>query len=373
MTQLGPYGDLIAAARSLQGGRPTSRAGLLGSRDVRALIGFDRDDPPIEPRVELRWSGDGLDGEELSWSVGYGPRTHAWVLRPRGGRRLPGVLALHGHDGYKFHGKEKVADGPVGTVEGVAGLRDALYGGRAFANELARRGFVVLCHDVFLWGSRRMPAQAMPFGAAPPRERDWFAPDDPGETASIPGYNRAAGRHEHVVAKYATVLGTTLAGIVAYEDRIAAAYLRSRSDVGGGRFGVVGLSGGGCRAALLQATSEEVGAAVVVGMMSTHDALLERHVASHTWMFFPPSLAARGDWPDVAGARAPSPLYVQYLAGDHLFPPAGMEAAHRRLGEIYAHEDAYTGEFYPGGHRFDEAMQDAAFDWLAARIGACQE
>lgn len=92
-------------------------------------------------------------------------------------------------------------------------------------------------------------------------------------------YNRLAARHEHVVAKYCSILGASMAGIVAYEDRIAAAYLTNRPEVRPGLLGCVGLSGGGCRSALLQAT----------------------------WMFFPPGLPSRGDWPDLAASRAPSP------------------------------------------------------------------
>src|SRR4051794_33821894 len=91
---------------------------------VRALIGFDRDDEPAGARVEARWSRDGIDGEEVSWSVGYGPRTRAYLLRPAGATGpLPGVLALHGHDGYKYHGKEKIADGPAGPPPELTALR----------------------------------------------------------------------------------------------------------------------------------------------------------------------------------------------------------------------------------------------------------
>ena len=98
---------------------------------------------------------------------------------------------------------------------------------------------------------------------------------------------------------------------MAYEDRCAVSYLRGRDGVAAGPLGCVGLSGGGCRAALLQATCDNIGAAAVVGMMSAHPALLDRHVANHSWMFFPPGLALRGDWPDLTAARAPSPLLVR--------------------------------------------------------------
>ena len=184
-------------------------------------------------------------------------------------------------------------------------------------------------------------------------------------------YEVAAQHHEHLVAKYCTLLGTTLSGVVSFEDRIAIRYLRSRPDVSIGPVGCVGLSGGGCRAALLQATCDEIGAAVIVGMMSTHPELLDRHVECHTWMFFPPGLARFADWPDLAASRAPSPLFVQYDRHDELFPLQGMQAAHTRMALHYdriGQPDAYLGKFYDGPHKFDVAMQADAFAWLRAQL-----
>jgi dienelactone hydrolase len=211
-------------------------------------------------RVEATWERDGLDGEEITWSVGYGPKTRAWVLKPAGANRpLPGVIALHGHDGVKFFGKEKIADGRDPSPVAVENIRADLYEGRAFANELARQGFVVLAHDVFLWGSRRFPFEIMPESVHRLVE-NWRRARK--KTALKPTeaerYEVAAQYHEHLVAKYCTLLGTTLAGVVSFEDRIAVRYLHSRPDVRTGAVGCVGLSGGGCRAALLQATCDEL-------------------------------------------------------------------------------------------------------------------
>ncbi len=100
----------------------------------------------------------------------------------------------------------------------------------------------------------------------------------------------------------------------------------------------------------------------VMGMMTTHPALLDRPVDNHTWMFFAPGLASRGDWPDVAAARAPVPLLVQFNRDDQLFTPQGMSAAHNRLTTRYRQAgapDAYVGEFYEGPHKFDIAMQQS--------------
>jgi dienelactone hydrolase len=167
------------------------------------------------------------------------------------------------------------------------------------------------------------------------------------------------------------VLGTTFAGVISYEDRVAAAYLASRPDVIPERIGCVGLSGGGGRSALLAATCDHISAAVISGMMSTYAGLLDRHVSTHTWMLFPAGWARHGDWPDLAACRAPLPLLVQYDLDDELFSVEGMRAADERLRAHYAgvgSPDAYTGEFYPGPHKFDLEMQESAFAWLAGRL-----
>jgi hypothetical protein len=88
-------------------------------------------------------------------------------------------------------------------------------------------------------------------------------------------------------------------------------------------------------------------------------------------MFFPPGWSAHGDWPDLAAASAPSPLLVQYLLGDAQFTREGMEAADRRIAAHYAAigaEAAYSGEFFPGPHRFDLDMQEQAFNWLVQHL-----
>ncbi len=75
----------------------------------------------------------------------------------------------------------------------------------------------------------------------------------------------------------------------------------------------------------------------------------------------------RGDWPDVAAARAPVPLLVQFNRDDQLFTLQGMSAAHNRLTTRYRQAgalDADVGEFYDGPHKFDLAMQQSAFAHL---------
>jgi len=374
LAHLGIYSDWVDAAKDQTELYPVAPPGEVTRRRISDVLGFAGLAQVARPaRVEATWERDGLAGEEISWSVGYGPKTRAWVLKPAGADRpLPGVIALHGHDGVKFFGKEKIADGKDPAPVAVQNVRTDLYEGRAFANELAREGFVVLAHDVFLWGSRRFPFEIMPESIhrlvenwRRARKKSALKPTE------AECYEVAAKHHEHLVAKYCTLLGTTLSGVVSFEDRVAVHYLRSRSDVRTGPVGCIGLSGGGCRAALLQATCDEIGAAVIVGMMSTHQELLDHQVECHTWMFFPPGLARFADWPDLAASRAPSPLLVQYDRHDDLFPIEGMQAAHARIVFHYdrvGRADAYVGKFYAGPHKFDVAMQADAFAWLRTQF-----
>ena len=363
---LGEYSDLVSTARRKQPLYPVAPPGPETQALIRDVLGFHQDnESPSDVRVEVQWEKDGLAGQEVSWSVGYGPRTHAFVLKPAGENGpLPGMVALHDHSDFKYYGKEKIADGPQGPLPVLDNLRQDMYGDRAYANALARQGFVVLVHDVFLWGSRRFPYDTMLEMMGPTTsailEADFDSMDE------IERYNLASNFHEHWVSKYCAVLGTSLAGIVSFEDRLALNYLMTRADVDLERIGCIGLSGGGNRAALLTATHNGIRAAAIVGLMTTYPALLD-HNMSHTWMLFPFGWARHGDWPDIAACRAPLPLLVQYDLQDHLFTEEGMRDAHARLQSHYASAgkpEAYTGQFYPGPHKFDLEMQAAAFDWL---------
>ncbi len=365
---LGCYSDLVAACRPLY---PRARPGKETQRRLREILAFAPGaETPRHVQHGRRWIRDGVAGEEISWSVGYGPRTEAWALRPAGVTgRLPGVLALHDHGGYKFYGKEKIADGPSAPTQTIREFRELCYGGRAFANALARAGYVVLVHDVAPWGSRRFPLAAIPeFDRQIGRLCARQLPAQTWQPPAIATYNQSAIFHEHTLAKYCAVLGVSLPGLIAFEDRVAANYLASRPDVQRGQVGCVGLSGGGMRSVLLQATCDRIGAAVVVGAMCSYTHLLDHNVVCHTWLFFPPGWSRHGDWPDIAACRAPSPLLVQNGRQDALYTLAGMRSADRRIAAHYrdaGKSDHYKCQWYTGPHRFDVPMQRAAFAWLA--------
>jgi hypothetical protein len=100
-------------------------SGEAAQQRIREVLGFTEMDPvPVTIQRGITWERDGLAGEEITWSVGYGPKTAAWILKPAEATQpLPGVIALHGHDGVKFFGKEKIANGKERAPAAVENLR----------------------------------------------------------------------------------------------------------------------------------------------------------------------------------------------------------------------------------------------------------
>ena len=135
---LGIYSDLVEMGIRQHGVFPALPPnGVSPTRIHDALGTFELSANDV--RTEHRWTFDGVSGEEVSWSVGFGPRTHAFVLKPDPAPdRLPGVLALHCHSGEKRYGKEKIADGPQPPDPEIVRLRDELYAGRAFTHDIAK-------------------------------------------------------------------------------------------------------------------------------------------------------------------------------------------------------------------------------------------
>src|SRR5688572_4973784 len=96
---LGAYSDLPAAAQRSHDVWPKAAPGeKTRKRFLQALNFNPREPKPLQVKSEGRWERDGISGEFLTWSVGYGPRTEAWLLKPSGAtKHLPGIVALHDH------------------------------------------------------------------------------------------------------------------------------------------------------------------------------------------------------------------------------------------------------------------------------------
>lgn len=350
----------------LAGSSPFSSADRQRRR-LAKVLGV-RETTAADVRVEREWSARGVHGRELSWWVGFGPRTRAYLLEPEGHEgALPGVLALHAHGGVRSTGAEQLVDTGQAPRPSAARLRAQYYGGRSFANDLARNGFRVLAPDAFSWASRAFDLSS----PSPTLARLGEALDalhrERGETLSPDDrFDELSNLHEYGLAKAAGALGTTFAGAVATDDLAALDVLVAWPGTDADRIGTVGFSGGGGRALFAAALSGRVAASVVSGMMATSASLVPNHIATHSWLLHSPGLASRFELPDIAamGRR----VLVQYGEHDELFPSAGMTDADARLRTLLA--DRYTGAWHDAGHVFTAAMQDEARAFLAEALDA---
>ncbi|MGA2480364.1 MAG: prolyl oligopeptidase family serine peptidase [Spirochaetia bacterium] len=342
-------------------------------------------------KVHARALHDGVEIEELSWQLPYGPRTGAYFLKPAGAQgRLPGVLAFHDHGGDKHFGKRKIARSAGELHPQVEKLQADAYGGAAWANTLARRGFAVLAHDVFPFETRKILAADLPLHTvkrlmSPPLDIREVTPEDlvsaPAMSFDVPAgepeeqiraYNAFGAQHESVIAKSLFSAGLTWPGVMVAEDRAALDYLASRPDVDAGRLGCGGLSGGGLRTGFLAGLDDRIRCAVCAGMMTTWRDYLLATSYTHSWMIFVPGLSGLLDFPEILGLGVPLPTCVLANTDDPLFTRAETDRACRMLEAIY--HKAGAGErfhfaFYPGPHKFDVPMQRDAFDWFQKWLG----
>jgi dienelactone hydrolase len=371
-TMIGAYGEWAASLvpdqpgpLSLQDCPPAEFAMRRAAARVRVLecMGAPPHPAGVVAQTTRRWIYDGLAIEELTWQLPAGPPTRAWILRPADAiGRLPAVLALHDHGRFKFFGKEKIAQTGPAVHPLVAVHRADAYEGLAYANELARRGYVVMVHDAFAFGSRKVR-----IADVPPELRGAMKDDTDDSPAGVAAYNDWAADHEHIMAKTLFSAGTTWPGVFAVEDRVALDVLCARADVDAARIGCTGLSGGGLRAVFLAGLDERIKSAVCIGMMTTwRDHVLFKSY-THTWMCFVPLLPRDLDFPEIIGLRAPLPTLIMNTRDDPLFTRSEMERASAKLEKVYTSSgrpENYRCSWYPGHHQFNRAMQAEAFAWM---------
>ena len=244
-----------------------------------------------EVTIHRKYEYDGLEIEELSWQLPYGRPTQAILLKPAGTKSpLPAILGLHDHGGNKYFGRRKITktgDSPHPMMD----VHQAeYYEGKAWANEIAKRGYVVLVHDSFTFGSRRVWYQDAGGFAWGPLKTEEKSDAEPEREENIHAYNDWASEHEHIMAKSLFCAGTTWPGVFLREDQRALDILAARPEVDASRIGCCGLSGGGLRTAYLGGLDPRIQCAVSVGFMSTWRDFLLHKCFTHTWMIYIPLL-----------------------------------------------------------------------------------
>jgi len=313
--------------------------------------------------VNKQYTYDGLHIEELSWQLPYGRATEAILLKPENAKgKLPAVLTFHDHGGNKYFGTRKITKTSDQQHPTMIQHQKEYYEGAAWANEIAKRGYVVLVPDAFTFASRRVMMQDVPEFL-----RDGLNDNDPENPENINKYNQWAGQHEHVMAKSLFCAGTTWPAVFFAEDQKALDILCAREDVDTTRVGCGGLSGGGLRTVFMAGLDERIKCAVPVGFMSTWKDFLLNKSFTHTWMLYVPLLPNELDFPEILGLRAPLPSLVLNDEQDDLYTLQRMNDAEKILKEVYTKANAennFKCNYYPGPHKFDKKMQADAFDWF---------
>lgn len=316
------------------------------------------------PKVTVKKKSvfDELSIEEISWQLPYGPPTEAIVLKPQNAQgKLPGILAFHDHGGNKYFGKQKITRIGKQHPVIVEHQRDG-YSGLAWANEIAKRGYVVMVSDAFPFESRKVNLSDVPEVI-----RRGMNENTTDSRESIEAYNDWAGQHEHIMAKSLFSAGTTWPGVFFAEDQKALDILCAREDVDPSKIGCGGLSGGGMRTVFMGGLDERIKCAVCVGFMTTWKDFILYKSYTHTWMTYVPILPNELDFPEILGLRAPLPTMVLNDIDDDLYTMPEMKQADNILKEVFTKanaSDRYKCSYYPGPHKFDAAMQKEAFAWF---------
>jgi dienelactone hydrolase len=325
---------------------------------IRELLRYDP--PPCAPAAEVveRVDCGSYVREKIYFNTAPDLRVPAYVLLPKGEKqRRPAIVALHDHGGFFVWGKEKIVD-QENEHPSLTEFKRRSYGGRSYANELARRGYVVIVIDMFYWGERRMLLAADPAA--------WHQPPKM-SAEDVKAFNARSGSGATLIATALFEAGVTWSGVMFLDDIRTVDYLLTRPEVDPERIGCCGLSVGGFRSAWLAGLDSRIRAAVVVGWMCAAGDMLESKLTSVGFWKTVPGLYRYMDLPDVVSMTAPSALMTIQGTQDKLFTEEGVKAAYEKIAKVYnkaGATDRYEGVTYDGPHEFNLAMQDKAFAWL---------
>ena len=335
--------------------RATARKSLVDRLAVPHL----GETPKVTVKEQLIY--DGLQIEKVTWQLPYGRPTEAVILKPANAKGpLPGILAFHDHGLDKYHGYAKIVQTSENRDPLIVAHQKQYYSDRAWANEIAKRGYVVMVPDAFDFASRRVKLSDVPVSVR--NGLDYKNEDDP---KNIEAYNKWAAEHEHVMAKSLFSAGMTWPGVFFAEDQKALDILCQRKDVDADRIGCAGLSGGGIRTHYMAAMDPRIKCAVPVGFTTTWKDMIMYKSFTHTWMAFIPLIARDLDFPEIIGTKVPMPVLILNNTDDPLFDLSEMKEADKVLASVYDKvnaKDHYKCSFYPGVHKFEKDMQEEAFD-----------
>jgi dienelactone hydrolase len=271
-------------------------------------------------------------------------RVLALMTLPKGPGPFPAVLLLHDHGARFDIGKEKVIRPLAADADKLVSAQawtEQNYGGRFLGDELAQRGYVCFSTDMLNWSDR--------------------------------GGGGYAG--QQAVASNLLNLGSSFAGLIAWEDLRAVAFLCEQPTVDRSRIAAMGWSVGGFRAWQVAALSDDICASVSVCWMSTIHAQVAPGVnltrGQSAFTVTHPGISRYLDYPDLASIACPKAALFFAGRRDDLFTVASVEAAFGKMRAVWASqgvEERFAAKIWDVLHTFNAEMQDEAFAWLDRQV-----
>lgn len=286
-----------------------------------------------QPTIGSRETRDGYTLERFSFDNGVGDTVYGYALIPSG-RTAPGpaILYHHYHGDLYHQGKEEALMQAFQTLPFATG------------EELARKGFVVLCIDAYCFGQRRSQGPA--------------------------GVAEEGAATEAALFKTFLWQGKTLWGMMLRDDTLALNYLASRPEVDAARIAAMGMSMGATRTWWLSALDERIKVAVSVACLTRYQNLIaDGGMQYHGIYYYVPGLLAdRLDAESIVGLIAPRPHLTLTGDRDPGSPAAGVRIINRfqeELYNLYGKPDHFRGLIYPGvKHAWTRKMWAQSLDWL---------
>lgn len=275
------------------------------------------------------------DGTDVSLTFATGATASGRFVLPKGKGPFPAVLLLHDHGGAFDQGWQKLFDDPA-SME----TRARHYDGAAPATAFLEAGFAVLCLDALGWGAR--------------------------QTGGYEG--------QQALAANALGLGWTLAGLVAGEDAQAAAWLAKQPEIDPTRIGAFGFSFGGFRAWQVAALSPHIAAHASLSWMACRADLMQPNApllaGQSAFYMLHPTIAARADFPDLAGLCGQKPQFYRSGRGDRHMPEASTHRAWTQIARIAkaAGVPAPDTAMHDAGHTCPRASLDEAITFLSRHL-----
>jgi dienelactone hydrolase len=313
---------------------------LARAKALEGVLPVVSDHTPFNSKVVAEEDRGTYLARKILFNLTAESRVLGLMLVPKGKGPFPAVLLLHDH-GSKFDiGKEKMIKpwGDEAKLKSAQAWAERLLSGRFVGDELAARGYAVLAVDALGWGDRGLLTYEV----------------------------------QQALESNLLNLGSSLAGLMAFEDLRSAEFLASLPEVDPKRVGALGFSMGSFRAWQVAALTDTIKAGVAVCWMTTAKGVMVpgnnilRGQSSY-WMT-QPGLVRFLDFPDVASIAAPKPMLFYNGGQDALFSTDSVNAAYAKMKQVWQSQGAgekLRTKLWPDlGHVFLKEQQDEAFDWL---------